>query len=78
MSNHFKYTSIYKGIPVEVINEHKKFIDFTRYYIKYRGPRKGAGYSTLKSDAHSGDIYEYPMSKIIDNRIDRGNYLGTF
>lgn len=75
LSNKFKYTSKYKAIPVELINQHKQFIDFTRYYIMYRGPRKGRGYVTLKRDAITADIYEYTIDNIIRKRKDRQRKL---
>jgi len=67
--------SSFKGIPVAEVNEHKKFIDFTRYYIMYRGPRKGRGNVTLKRDAIKADIYEYTIDNIIRKRKEREDYL---
>jgi hypothetical protein len=75
LTNKFKYTSEYKSIPVELINKHKEFIDFTRYYIMYRGPRKGRGNVTLKRDAIKADIYEYTIDNIIRKRKEREDYL---
>ena len=75
LTNKFKYTSEYKGVPIGTINEYKKFIDFTRFYIMYRGPRKGYGNCTLKKDAIKADIYEYSAGDITINRKERENYL---
>lgn len=75
LSNKFKYTSEYKSIPVELISKYKEFIDFTRYYIMYRGPRKGRGNVTLKKDAISADIYEYDSGTIWSKRKEREEYL---
>ena len=69
------YMTRYKGIPVDIINEYKKFIDFTRFYIMYRGPRKGRGNCTLKKDAIKADIYEYNQYSINEKRLMRENYL---
>ena len=75
-SDHRKYTSIYKGVPVELINEYKKFIDFTKFYIMYRGPRrKGRGNITLKQDAVRADIYGYSVHDTIIKRQERLNYI---
>ena len=74
-ANPLKYTCIYKAIPVELIDEYKKFIDFTRFYIMYRGPRRGNGNCTLKKDAIKADIYQYSSRDILINRQDRENYL---
>lgn len=70
-----KYTSIYKGVPVQLINEYKKFIDFTKFYIMYRGPRRGRGNTTLKQDAVRADIYEYSVHDTIIKRQERSNYI---
>jgi hypothetical protein len=72
--DHRKYTSIYKGVPVQLINENKKFIDFTRFYIMYRGPRRGRGNTILKQDAVRADIYEYRPRDIIAKRQERIQY----
>lgn len=69
------YMTRYKGVPVEIIDEYKKFIDFTRFYIMYRGPRKGQGNCTLKKDAIKADIYEYTPQVINEKRLMRENYL---
>ena len=73
--DHRKYTSIYKGVPIQLINEYKKFIDFTKFYIMYRGPRRGRGNTTLKQDAVRADIYEYSVHDTIIKRQERLNYI---
>jgi len=52
------YRSIYKGAPVYNYEAIKQFIDFTKYYVMFRGPRPHRGYSTRKRDAHSFDVYQ--------------------
>ena len=75
LTNKFKYTSEYKGVPIELINQYKQFIDFTRFYIMYRGPRRGNGNCTLKKDAIKADIYEYSVHDTIIKRKEREDYL---
>jgi len=52
------FSSIYKGAPVYNYEAIKQFIDFTKYYVMFRGPRPHRGYSTRKRDAHSFDVYQ--------------------
>jgi hypothetical protein len=52
------FRSIYKGAPVYNYEAIKQFIDFTKYYVMFRGPRPHRGYSTRKRDAHSFDVYQ--------------------
>jgi len=52
------FSSIYKGAPVYNYEAIKQFIDFTKYYVMFRGPRPHRGYSTRKRDAHSFDVYK--------------------
>jgi hypothetical protein len=74
-ANPLKYTCLYKAIPVALIDEYKKFIDFTRFYIMYRGPRKGYGNCTLKKDAIKADIYQYSTRDTNIKRKEREDYL---
>ena len=52
--------STYKGVPIDNYENIKQFIDFTRYYVMFRGPRPQPGFkgSTRKRYAHSFDVYE--------------------
>jgi hypothetical protein len=36
----------------------RQYIDFTKYYVMFRGPRNRGASSTRKRDAHSFDVYE--------------------
>ena len=73
--DHRKYTSIYKGVPIQLINEYKKFIDFTKFRIMYRGPRTSTCNCTLKKDAIKADIYEYSVHDTIIKRQERSQYI---
>jgi hypothetical protein len=53
----------------------KQFIDFTKYYVMFRGPRKHSACSTRKCDAHSFDIYEKDASDVRFVRIEREAFL---
>ena len=52
------FRSSYKGVPMDNYDGIKQFIDFTKYYVMFRGPRPHRGYSTRKRDAHSFDVYQ--------------------
>jgi len=54
------FSSIYKGAPVYNYEAIKQFIDFTKYYVMFRGPRPQPGFkgSTRKRYAHSFDVYQ--------------------
>jgi hypothetical protein len=54
------FRSSYKGVPMDNYENIKQFIDFTKYYVMFRGPRPNrAQSSTRKRDAHSFDVYEH-------------------
>ena len=65
------YTSLFRQVPISDYDLVKPFIDYTRYYICFRGPRKGYGASTLKSDAFAFDVYEFDSLKVYNNRTSR-------
>jgi hypothetical protein len=52
------FRSTYKAAPIYNYEAIKQFIDFTKYYVMFRGPRPHRGYSTRKRDAHSFDVYQ--------------------
>lgn len=53
------YRSSYKGVPIALYEEFKCTIDFTKYYVVFRGPRPRKNQcSTLKRDAKAFDIYQ--------------------
>jgi len=52
------YRSIYKGVPIYNYEVIKEFIDFTKYYVMFRGPRPRLNQSsTRKRDAKAFDVY---------------------
>jgi hypothetical protein len=54
------FRSTYKACPVYNYEAIKQFIDFTKYYVMFRGPRPQPGFkgSTRKRYAHSFDVYQ--------------------
>ena len=52
------FRSTYKGAPIHNYENVKQYIDFTKYYVMFRGPRNRGASSTRKRDAHSFDVYE--------------------
>ena len=52
------FRSTWKGVPIFNYEQIKQFIDFTKYYVMFRGPRPHRGNSTRKCNAHSFDVYE--------------------
>jgi hypothetical protein len=65
------FRSTYKAVPIALYEEMKQFIDFTKYYVCFRGPRFNGSYSTRKRDAHSFDVYERDARKVCEIRIER-------
>jgi hypothetical protein len=52
------FRSSYKGVPMDNYDGIKQFIDFTKYYVMFRGPRPSrAQSSTRKRDAKAFDVY---------------------
>jgi hypothetical protein len=84
-----RYHSKYKNVPIAEYEQNKRFIDFTRFYAIFRGPRRkqvvrsyytGKEYTlydstTRKANAVKVDIYEYANSQIQHNRQQRMDYL---
>ena len=53
------FRSLYKGVPIQHYEALKPFIDFTKFYVMFRGPRPYRGAcSTRKRDAKAFDVYE--------------------
>ena len=67
----FAFTSKYKAVPFALYEEVKKTIDFTKYYVMFRGPRPQPGFkgSTRKRHAVAFDVYEHPRHRVYENRI---------
>ena len=51
------FRSSYKGVPFGRYAEVLRFIDFTKYYVMFRGPRNHGASSTRKRDAKAFDVY---------------------
>ena len=52
------YRSSFKGVPFGRYAEVLPYIDFTKYYVMFRGPRPSrAQSSTRKRDAKAFDVY---------------------
>ena len=52
------FRSSYKSVPMDNYDGIKMFIDFTKYYVMFRGPRPSrAQSSTRKRDAKAFDVY---------------------
>jgi len=52
------FRSSYKGVPMDNYDGIKQFIDFTKYYVMFRGPRPSFHQSsTRKRDAKAFDVY---------------------
>jgi len=61
------FRSIFKAVPIDKYEMVKVFIDFTKYYVCFRGPRTSNSYSTLKRDAYAFDVYQRDARTV--NRI---------
>jgi hypothetical protein len=58
-------------VPFSYYEEVKRFIDFTKYYVMFRGPRNRGASSTRKRDAKAFDVYQYSDRDIRENRVER-------
>ena len=53
------FRSSFKGAPMSIYEDVKYYIDFTKYYVMFRGPRPSFGQcSTRKRDAKAFDVYK--------------------
>lgn len=69
------FRSTYKGVPFEFYELLKPTIDFTKYYVMFRGPRPRGAVSTRKRDAKKFDIYEKSVATTHYNRLEREAFL---
>jgi hypothetical protein len=69
------FRSVYKGIPIDSYDQIKEFIDFTKYFVMFRGPRRQGASSTRKCDAKAFDVYERDARAVRENRIEREAFL---
>ena len=66
------FRSSYKGVPYSMYGLLKPYIDYTKYYVMFRGPRPSFGQcSTRKRDAKAFDIYKFSDRDMQRNRIER-------
>jgi hypothetical protein len=66
------YRSSYKGVPFGRYAEVLPFIDFTKYYVMFRGPRPCRSQaSTRKRDAKAFDVYMRSARDTYELRTER-------
>jgi len=66
------FRSTYKGVPIGNYEQIKQFIDFTKYFVMFRGPRPRFNQSsTHKRDAKAFDVYERDARVVHEIRIER-------
>jgi hypothetical protein len=65
------FRSSYKGVPMDNYDGIKQFIDFTKYYVMFRGPRNRGASSTRKRDAKAFDVYMRSARDIMLIRTER-------
>jgi hypothetical protein len=68
------FRSTYKGVPMDNYEGIKQFIDFTKYYVMFRGPRNRGDVSTRKRNAIAFDLYTHNVRDILDNRLERESF----
>ena len=70
------FRSSYKGVPMDSYETIKPFIDFTKYYVMFRGPRPSrAQSSTRKRDARAFDVYMRSARDTSRLRIEREAFV---
>jgi hypothetical protein len=69
------YRSVYKSVPLEFYELLKQQIDFTKYYVMFRGPRPRGASSTRKRHAIKFDIYQRDTLSVSYNRIEREAFM---
>ena len=65
------YRSSYKAVPIDSYEMIKQYIDFTKYYVMFRGPRMRGASSTRKRHAHSFDVYQRSGHDMVMIRTER-------
>lgn len=70
------FRSSYKGVPFGSYAEVLPYIDFTKYYVMFRGPRPSrAQSSTRKRDAKAFDVYRRSDRDTMLIRTEREAFL---
>jgi hypothetical protein len=65
------FRSRWKGVPTFNYEQIKQFIDFTKYYVMFRGPRNRGASSTRKRDAYAFDVYQRSDRDMRNIRAER-------
>ena len=65
------FRSSYKGVPFSMYGLLKPYIDYTKYYVMFRGPRNRGDSSTRKRNAKAFDIYKFSDRDMQRNRIEK-------
>jgi len=69
------YRSTFKGVPMDSYETIKQFIDFTKYYVMFRGPRGRGENSTRKRNARAFDVYMRSARDTSRLRIEREAFI---
>ena len=70
------FRSSYKGVPMDNYDGIKQFIDFTKYYVMFRGPRPRFNQSsTRKRDAKAFDVYQRSNRDTLLIRTEREAFM---
>jgi hypothetical protein len=69
------FQSTYKGVPMDNYENIKQFIDFTKYYVMFRGPRNRGDVSTRKRNAKAFDLYVRSVHDTIVLRTEREAFM---
>ena len=69
------FRSTYKGVPMDNYENIKQFIDFTKYYVMFRGPRNRGDVSTRKRNANAFDLYVRSVRDTIVLRTEREAFM---
>jgi hypothetical protein len=71
------FRSSFKGVPFGRYAEVLPYIDFTKYYVMFRGPRPQPGFkgSTLKRNAKAFDVYMRSARDTYNLRTEREAFM---
>ena len=69
------FRSSYKAVPFSKYEVVKLYIDFTKYYVMFRGPRLRGASSTRKRDAKAFDVYMRSARDTMLIRVEREAFL---
>ena len=69
------FRSTYKAVPYQFYGLLKPYIDFTKYYVMFRGPRNRGASSTRKRDAKAFDVYQRDNRTVRELRIEREAFV---